>query len=218
MVPAALDVGVCPVRAANVFSDFPSRRSSDAQHGPIRGAQRARHRDGRRCVLRAAAAAAAALAASNPRYGTSHVDSPARNRSMSRDAAGRCPFRSYRGWQHDSQPDAGKATRGIAALRGASRGGLRIHEARRLTSRQRMRSARSSRVRWPFKRMKQNKTTSVQQTDLRLTEQHIHLVRSDFSTIPELLCRAHGAAHRRREAARSRLVCCLRRASAAQES
>ena len=123
MVPAALDVGVCPVRAANVFSDFPSRRSSDAQHGPIRGAQRARHRDGRRCVLRAAAAAAA-LAASNPRYGTSHVDSPARNRSMSRDAAGRCPFRSYRGWQHDSQPDAGKATRGIAALRGASRGGF----------------------------------------------------------------------------------------------
>jgi hypothetical protein len=137
---------------------------------------------------------------------------------MSRDAAGRCPFRSYRGWQHDSQPDAGKATRGIAALRGASRGGLRIHEARRLTSRQRMRSARSSRVRWPFKRMKQNKTTSVQQTDLRLTEQHTHLVRSDFSTIPELLCRAHGAAHRRWEAARSRLVCCLRRASAAQES
>ena len=97
-------------------------------------------------------------------------------------------------------------------------GGLRIHEARRLTSRQRMRSARSSRVRWPFKRMKQNKTTSVQQTDLRLTEQHTHLVRSDFSTIPGLLCRAHGAAHRRREAARSRLVCCLRRASAAQES
>ena len=25
MVPAALDVGVCPVRAANVFSDFPSQ-------------------------------------------------------------------------------------------------------------------------------------------------------------------------------------------------
>ncbi|OSS43300.1 hypothetical protein B5807_12051 [Epicoccum nigrum] len=120
MVPAALDVGVCPIRAANGFSDFPSRRSSDAQHGPIRGAQRARHRDGRRCVLRAAAAAAPA--ASNPRYGTSHVDSPARNRSMSRDAAGRCPFRSYRGWQHDSQPDSGKAAREIAALRGASRG------------------------------------------------------------------------------------------------
>jgi hypothetical protein len=25
MAPAALDVGVCPVRAANVFSDFPSQ-------------------------------------------------------------------------------------------------------------------------------------------------------------------------------------------------
>ena len=119
MVPAALDVGVCPVRGANVFSDFPSRRLSDAQHGPIRGAQRARHRDGRRCVLRAAAA----LAAPNPRYGTSHVDSPARNRSMSGDAAGRCPFRSYRGWQHDSQPNAGKAIRG-SQLSAAPLGGF----------------------------------------------------------------------------------------------
>lgn len=218
MVPAALDVRV-PRPCSERFLGLPFSTLKRCSARPHTRRTASTSPDGRRCVLRAAAAAAAAaLAASNPRYGTSHVDSPARNRSMSRDAAGRCPFRSYRGWQHDSQPDAGKATRGIAALRGASRGGLRIHEARRLTSRQRMRSARSSRVRWPFKRMKQNKTTSVQQTDLRLTEQHTHLVRSDFSTIPGLLCRAHGAAHRRREAARSRLVCCLRRASAAQES